>query len=170
MRAKQITLQPKIGNNISAISTAWLVPLFSKGGGLVPPLEKRGVRGDFSTMLEYNKNLKHKARHLRSNMTDSEQLIWSRVRRKQVLGIQFYRQKPIGNYIVDFYAPAAKLVVEIDGSQHLEVEIREKDLQRTRYLENEGLRVLRFDNLQVLSEIDGVVEEIFRVVEDVVGN
>ncbi len=121
-------------------------------------------------MLEYNKNLKLKARHLRSNMTDSEQLIWSRLRRKQVLGIQFYRQKPIGNYIVDFYAPAAKLVVEIDGSQHLEVEIREKDLQRTRYLENEGLRVLRFDNLQVLSEIDGVVEEIFGVVEDVVGN
>ena len=87
-----------------------------------------------------------------------------------MFGIPFYRQKPIGNHIVDFYAPEAKLVVEIDGAQHLDVENREKDFQRTRYLDNEGLRVLRFNNLQILNEIDSVVEKGFGVVEEVVGN
>ena len=68
-------------------------------------------------MLNYNANLKDKARQLRKNLTDSERALWSRLRNKQILNIQFYRQKPIGEYIVDFFAPRAKLVVEVDGSQ-----------------------------------------------------
>ena len=71
-------------------------------------------------MLKYNRDLKHIARRLRTEMTESEQLLWSRLRRKQLTGMQFYRQKPIGSYVVDFYAPKAKLVVEVDGSQHLD--------------------------------------------------
>ena len=71
-------------------------------------------------MLRYNNRLKPKARDLRKNMTDSENVLWSRLRRKQLLGVQFYRQKPIGNYVVDFFAPRARLVVEVDGSQHME--------------------------------------------------
>ena len=67
-------------------------------------------------MLKYNPRLKNIARQLRENMTDSERLLWSRLRGKQVRGIQFYRQKPIGNYIVDFYAAKILLVVEVDGS------------------------------------------------------
>jgi len=55
-----------------------------------------------------------------NDLTDAEQRLWARLRRKQILGVQFYRQKPIGNYIADFYAPAAQLVVEVDGSQHFE--------------------------------------------------
>ncbi len=62
-------------------------------------------------MLKYNRNNKSKARALRSHLTDAEQRLWSRLRRKQVLGVPFYRQKPIGEYIVDFHAPAAKLVM-----------------------------------------------------------
>jgi very-short-patch-repair endonuclease len=67
-------------------------------------------------MLRYNPNLKFLARNLRVNLTDSEQRLWSRLRRRQILGVQFYRQKPLGNYIADFYAPKVNLVIEIDGS------------------------------------------------------
>jgi len=69
-------------------------------------------------MKPYNKNLKKASRNLRRNMTDAEQLLWHRIRRKQVLGLQFYRQKPILNFIVDFYCPAVNLVIECDGGQH----------------------------------------------------
>ncbi len=67
-------------------------------------------------MLKYDTNLKQLARKLRTDMTDAERLLWSRLRGKQVLGVQFYRQKPIGPYIVDFHAPASRLVIEVDGS------------------------------------------------------
>lgn len=117
-------------------------------------------------MLRYNPTLKDPARTLRTHLTDSEQLLWSRLRRKQILGVQFYRQKPLGNYIVDFYAPRARLVVEVDGSQHLEREQVRYDRQRTRYLEHQGMRVLRFNNLEVLQELEAVVEEIYRAVRE----
>ncbi|MGH7966496.1 MAG: endonuclease domain-containing protein [Candidatus Binatia bacterium] len=116
-------------------------------------------------MHHYNSALKCSARTLRLNQTDSEQLLWSRLRRRQLLGVQFYRQKPLGNYIVDFYAPRARLVVEVDGSQHFEEGQTKYDQQRTTYLEHQGLQVLRFTNLEVLQEIETVVEEIFRVVQ-----
>ena len=74
--------------------------------GVCPPLGKGGW-GDFP-MLPYNRRLKTKARSLRTNPTDAELHLWYRLRRKQILGVQFYRQKPIGNYIADFYAPAVK--------------------------------------------------------------
>ena len=71
-------------------------------------------------LLEYNRKLKKNSRYLRNNATHSEIFLWKRLQRKQLLNIQFYRQKPIGNYIVDFYAASAKLVVEIDGGQHFD--------------------------------------------------
>ncbi|MCB1776936.1 MAG: endonuclease domain-containing protein [Candidatus Competibacteraceae bacterium] len=120
-------------------------------------------------MLKYNPKLKDHARVLRSEMTDCEQRLWSRLRRKQVLGVQFYRQKPIGNYIADFYAPKVSLVVEVDGSQHLEPEQVDHDQQRTAFLESQGLRVLRFDNREVLQELDGVMEVIYRAMIDAGG-
>lgn len=115
-------------------------------------------------MLNYNINLKAASRELRNSMTDSEKLLWSRIRKKQLLGIQFYRQKPIGPYIVDFYAPAAKAVIEVDGSQHLEPEHLQRDEARDQYLADEGLFVLRFSNIQVLRETEAVVE---RIVEEI---
>ncbi|HWR87931.1 MAG TPA: endonuclease domain-containing protein [Acidiferrobacterales bacterium] len=116
-------------------------------------------------MLKYNRNNKSKACALRSHMTDAEQRLWSRLRRKQVIGVPFYRQKPIGEYIVDFHAPAAKLVIEVDGSQHLESRGRKRDERRDGDLQQMGLRVLRFDNLQVLQETDAVMEAIHSAVE-----
>ena len=117
-------------------------------------------------MLPYNRRLKTKARSLRTNPTDAELHLWYRLRRKQILGVQFYRQKPIGNYIADFYAPATKLVVELDGAQHLELGQAKYDAQRTRDLEQQGLKVIRFDDRQVLLETESVLEAIFHYVEN----
>jgi very-short-patch-repair endonuclease len=115
-------------------------------------------------MLKYDTNLKQLARKLRTDMTDAERLLWSRLRGKQVLGVQFYRQKPIGPYIVDFHAPASRLVIEVDGSQHFEAAGQVSDQRRDAYLESLNLRVLRFDNLQVLKETEAVLETIFGAV------
>jgi len=116
-------------------------------------------------MLKYNANLKYKARQLRQNLTDSERALWTRLRGKQLSGVQFYCQKPIGDYIVDFYAPKAKLVIEIDGSQHLENAYVEKDRARDEYLCRLGLTVLRFNSRQVLKETEAVLEAIHRTIE-----
>src|SRR5438132_1309350 len=117
-------------------------------------------------MRYYHPKLKPPARTLRTNLTESEQRLWSRLRRKQVWGVQFYRQKPLGFYIVDFYAPSVRLVVEVDGAQHQVVEQAQYDRQRTAYLECQGLRVLRFTNVEVFQELEAVVEEIGRAVQE----
>lgn len=115
-------------------------------------------------MLPYNKNLKTFSQTLRSNMTEAEQKLWTRLRRKQILGMQFYRQKPIAGYITDFYCSAANLVIELDGSQHLESIHLANDIERAEILQALGLQVLRFDNRQVLLEIDAVMEVIFNTI------
>ena len=97
-------------------------------------------------------------------MTDAEQKLWSGVRRKQILEVPFYRQKPIGDYIVDFYAPKAKLVIEIDGSQHFTESYLKQDKTRDDCLKQHSLLVLRFDNLQVLQQLEGVMEKIYRTI------
>ena len=113
----------------------------------------------------YKPILKPFSRTLRSNLTDAEQLLWSKLRRKQILGVQFYRQKPLANYIVDFYCAAANLVIELDGSQHFEPDHQASDAERDRALESLGLLVLRFDNRQIMQELDAVMQVIFEAVE-----
>jgi len=117
-------------------------------------------------MKAYNKNLKQASRDLRNNMTEAEKLLWSKLRDKQILGLQFYRQKPILNYIVDFYCPAANLVIECDGSQHYTEEGLEADQIRDEALAQLELRVLRFDNGEILNQLDAVVEQIFQVTQN----
>jgi very-short-patch-repair endonuclease len=112
-------------------------------------------------MKPYNKNLKQASRDLRNNMTEAEKFLWSRIRGKQILGLQFYRQKPILNFIVDFYSPAVNLVIECDGSQHYTDDGLDADRVRDEALAQLGLTVLRFDNLQILNEIDVVLEAIY---------
>ncbi len=114
-------------------------------------------------MMLYNKNLKQPARDLRRNMTDAEQLLWRRLRRKQILGLQFYRQKPILNFIVDFYCSAVNLVIECDGGQHYIDDGLAADKIRDNALSELGLIVLRFSNSQILTETDAVVERIYCV-------
>lgn len=116
-------------------------------------------------MQPYNKYLKLPSRDLRNSMTNAEQLLWQRLRRKQILGLQFYRQKPILNFIVDFYCPAANLIIECDGGQHYTEDGRSADQIRDQALSELGLVVVRYSNRQILTEIDGVVEQIYCVVE-----
>ncbi len=107
-------------------------------------------------MLPFNKKLKQSDRELRKNMTDSERFLWAKIRRKQLNGYQFYRQKNIGNYIVDFYCPAAKLIIEIDGGQHYYGQGIEKDKIRDNFLGRLGFKVLRFSVREIFTNIDGV--------------
>jgi very-short-patch-repair endonuclease len=109
----------------------------------------------------YNPGLKKFSQELRKNMTDAERLVWSRIRRKQLKGLQVYRQRIIGNYIVDFYCPKAKLVVELDGGQHFTEEGLKKDAVRDVWINNQGFTVLRFSDEEVLSNLDGVLEKIY---------
>jgi very-short-patch-repair endonuclease len=111
---------------------------------------------------KYDKaQLKSNARKLRNGMTDAERKLWSKLRGKQINNIQFYRQRPIGKYIVDFYCPIRKLVIEIDGRQHYEDDGLKKDQERTEYLSKQfGLKILRFSNLDVLKNSEGVIQRI----------
>ncbi|WP_347473776.1 endonuclease domain-containing protein [Acinetobacter thermotolerans] len=109
-------------------------------------------------MKPYNKNLKQASRDLRNNMTEAEKLLWSKFRGKQILGLQFYHQKPILNYIVDFYCPLANLVIECDGDQHFTDKGQEADRVRDEALAQLELKVLRFDNKQVLQEAENIIE------------
>jgi very-short-patch-repair endonuclease len=115
-------------------------------------------------MQPYNQKLIINSRTLRSGMTDAEALLWKKLRFKQIRGLPFYRQKPLLKFIVDFYCPKAKLVIELDGSQHFEEAHRAADAERDAALAGLGLHVLRFDNRQVLTEIEAVMAVIDSVV------
>ena len=116
-------------------------------------------------MLPYNKDLKSRSRELRSVMTDAEIKLWSKLRRKQLHSLQFCRQKPIGNFVVDFYCPKARLVIEVDGGQHYQESGVVRDLARDRYLSGIGLTVIRFSNRDVLYNLDGVIAVIVERLE-----
>lgn len=97
-------------------------------------------------------------RTLRKRLTDAEQLLWSRLRMKQMEGFKFRRQQPIDNYIVDFVCFENRIVIEVDGGQHAAENI--KDRARDSYLQQNGFNVLRFWNNEVLQNMDGVLEAI----------
>jgi very-short-patch-repair endonuclease len=105
-------------------------------------------------MLPYNRKLKPRAQELRTNATPQEDKIWYQFLRKH--DCRFTRQKTIGNYIADFYCHKAKLVIEIDGSQHYTDDGLEYDGIRTGVLENLGLHVMRFTNTEIDTKLEGV--------------
>jgi very-short-patch-repair endonuclease len=112
-------------------------------------------------VLPHNKKLKVYSRELRKNMTEAEKLLWSRIRKKQLKNCQFYRQKIIGNYIVDFHCPKSNLIIELDGGQHYSDEGMKKDKCRDDYMKNLGLRVLRFSDKDVFGNLNGILEKIW---------
>lgn len=112
-------------------------------------------------MLHYDKDLKAVSQNLRKSATDTEKYLWSRLRGKQLKGYQFYRQKVLGRYIVDFYCPKARLVIELDGGQHYEEAAREKDQARDEALKKIGLTVLRFSDREVFEKTGAVMENIW---------
>ena len=108
--------------------------------------------------LEYNKKMIPLAKNLRKNMTLEEKKLWYDFLKNYP--VRFQRQKTIDNYIVDFYCHKAKLVVELDGIQHLVEEQEKKDKKRTAILQLYNLKVIRFSNTDVNYEFDSVCEEI----------
>jgi very-short-patch-repair endonuclease len=105
-----------------------------------------------------------RSRQLRKNLTDAERTLWNILRKRQLSGCKFRRQVPIGSYIVDFVCLENKLVIEVDGGQHTELE--SYDAGRTAWLEREGFRVIRFWNNQVLTDTDSVQDAIWMAVKD----
>ena len=105
-----------------------------------------------------NKQLKERSRDLRKNLTDAEQKLWQKLRNKQINDHKFRRQFVFGNYIVDFICLDKRLIVEVDGGQHMENV--DYDLQRDEWLKSQNFKILRFWNNQVLNEIDSVLEVI----------
>ena len=113
--------------------------------------------------MERNKNLTDNAKVLRKQMTKEEARLWYQCLCRTKF--RFRRQYVIGNYIVDFYCHQTKLVVELDGSQHCDPENRKYDDQRTAYLESQGLKVVRFSNLDVNRRFRDVCETIYQLIE-----
>jgi very-short-patch-repair endonuclease len=105
----------------------------------------------------------HRAGELRKQTTPAETKLWTYLRPMREDGVRFRRQHAIGNYITDFCAPRTKIIIELDGSQHLEHD--EYDEERTRYLESHGYQVIRFWNHQVMNDIDRVIKEVMFVLE-----
>ncbi len=107
--------------------------------------------------------LKHKARALRRNQTETEKRLWRSLRGGALLGYKFRRQQPLGVYITDFCCLERRLVVELDGSQHATQRL--KDQRRTQFMEQEGFRVIRFWDNEVFENITGVLETILKHLE-----
>jgi very-short-patch-repair endonuclease len=115
-------------------------------------------------IISYRTKLKSRAKYLRMNSTKAERLLWFGLKNKRLLGLQFQRQKMIDNYIIDFYCKKFKLGIELDGETH-EGKF-EYDQQRTNKLKRFGIKILRFSNLDVLTNPDGAIEIIRRFITD----
>ncbi len=113
-------------------------------------------------IIPYNPILKERARQLRQNMTPGEATLWKYLKRKQMCGYDFDRQRPIDQYIVDFYCKQLMLAIEIDGYSHDSPEAQESDRARQAHLESLGVRFLRFNEEDVCAEVEGVLS----VIED----
>ena len=108
----------------------------------------------------FNKLLsKARRQNLRKTSTDAERKLWSRLRNKQLNGLKFFRQYGVGLYILDFYCPAIRLVVEVDGSQHADAR-KNYDEKRTKYLKHFNITVLRFWDNDILKNTDGTIMKI----------
>ena len=115
-------------------------------------------------MLPYNPRLKQIARMLRNNMTLAEILLWNQLKDKQLLGYDFHRQKPIDEFVMDFFCPKLLLAIEIDGDSH-EWKL-ERDSLRQRDIEKFGVRFLRFSDEEVKTNLEDVVDAIAHWIEN----
>ena len=99
-------------------------------------------------------------------MTAAECVLWQSIKGRQLLGKKFRRQISVGPYIVDFYCPEARLVIELDGESHFAITRDEYEAERTKYLEQEGLKVIRFENKELYDHIEGVLETIKQALQN----
>ena len=108
---------------------------------------------------------KEKRRNLRKNMPKAEAIVWSRLRGKEILGCKFRRQYSIGPYVVDFYCPALKLAVEIDGDSHFQEGTKDRDRSKEAFIESFGIQFLRFTNAEVYGDLESVLVAIAQRVQ-----
>jgi len=110
--------------------------------------------------LHFNRHTeRNKRKTLRQNATDAEQRLWQYFKSKQV-GTKFRRQYSVDAYVLDFYTPRSKLAIEVDGDSHFTADAMQYDSGRTAYVEQFGIEVLRFSNLEIVENIEGVLEAI----------
>lgn len=113
------------------------------------------------------KSVKPIRKNLRKNMPEPEKLLWRKLRNRQLLNYKFRRQFSVGKYIVDFYCPERKLAIELDGESHfLTNEAMHEDKNRQRFIENLGIKFLRFTNEEIMKNMDGVLEVIESKLKD----
>ena len=101
------------------------------------------------------------AKKLRASTTPHERILWRALKELPVEGTHFRRQAPIGRYVVDFFCPAKHLIIELDGGHHNDDETAKRDLERQRWLEREGYRVIRFWNSEITADLTAVLERIY---------
>ncbi|MBI5183858.1 MAG: endonuclease domain-containing protein [Nitrospinae bacterium] len=106
-----------------------------------------------------------RCRNLRKNQTDAEKKLWTILRNRQLHGVKFRRQFSIGRYILDFYSPEYRLSIEADGGQHYEDKGRQRDDLRTRELNKFGVEIVRFNDREILTNIEGIYEIIKNTIE-----
>ncbi|MCH8069482.1 MAG: endonuclease domain-containing protein [Candidatus Marinimicrobia bacterium] len=123
--------------------------------------ERGAILNEDGDITRTRKSIVEAAKNLRQCMTPAEKLLWRRLRGKKLHGLKFYRQVPIGRYIVDFYCPEKKLIVEVDGSIHEEKDILERDQDREEFFRCQGLRVLTIKNEEVFCALDSACEKIY---------
>ncbi|OYQ35078.1 DNA methylase [Flavobacterium cyanobacteriorum] len=111
-------------------------------------------------IIPYNPNLKDLARQLRNNSTKAEVMLWQKLKRKQMYGYDFHRQKPLDNYILDFFCYELMLGIEVDGYSHEFLEVYNKDVVKEVRMNDFGITVLRFSDSQVLKDIENVIRAI----------
>ncbi len=140
----------------------WPGPLTVVGEYLEPPLFKEGL-GEVNKvrMVAFNRTLENR-QQLRENKTTAEKILWSQLKGKQMNGLKFRRQHGIGKYIVDFYQPDTKTIIEVDGDVHfIDDKAIKKDVDRTKWFESMGYKVMRFNNVDVIEKLDGVLAHIY---------
>jgi very-short-patch-repair endonuclease len=119
-------------------------------------------------MWRVTPKMRERARALRRDSTRAEQVVWRAVRAQRLNNVGFRRQTPIGPYIVDFVSHSAKLVIEVDGGQHFDTAHERRDARRDMFLRSKGFRVLRFNNHDVLTNLEGVWTVIAAAVDEAV--
>ena len=110
--------------------------------------------------LDNDKSFKTLRRKLRSNLTPAEAVLWKRLQNRQLAGRKFRRQHSIGPYVLDFYCPRERLAVELDGAAHDSEDAAQRDARRAKYLLSVGVKIVRFENRDVVSNLEGVLKAI----------
>jgi very-short-patch-repair endonuclease len=120
--------------------------------------------GTMSPNRPLSPGVKARCRSFRNQSTEAEKQLWAYLHNRQLDGIKFRRQHPVGNYVLDFYCPEANLCIEVDGSGHLDPEQIQHDLERTRFLQEQGIRIIRFWNTDIFDHMDVVLDVIAKEV------